>query len=70
MDLFDRKVIGRSINDKIDTKNTVNSKFEDAFPGFEAQTSAEVMARYVYEFSVMDPILLNGKVVPVSNSTP
>ena len=42
----------------------------DAFPGFKAQMSPSEMAKYIYNFSVMKPIYINGKVIPVSNSTP
>ena len=41
-----------------------------AFPGFKAQTSPEEMAKYIAEFSQQKPIYFNGKVIPISNSTP
>lgn len=41
-----------------------------AFPGYVAQVSAEEMAKYVVDFSVQDPIYMNGKVLSVSSGTP
>jgi hypothetical protein len=41
-----------------------------AFPGFEAQVSAKEMAAYIYSFAIQRPIYMNGKVIPVSSSTP
>jgi 3-oxoacyl-[acyl-carrier protein] reductase len=41
-----------------------------AFPGYEAQVTAEEMANYVYGFAIQDPLYINGKIIPVSNSTP
>tara|TARA_B100000809_G_C14909480_1_gene449256 strand:- start:3 stop:710 length:708 start_codon:yes stop_codon:yes gene_type:complete len=41
-----------------------------AFPGFEAQVSAKEMASYVYGFAIQRPLYVNGKVIPVSNTTP
>lgn len=41
-----------------------------AFPGFEAQVSAKEMASYIYNFAIQRPLYINGKVIPVSNSTP
>ena len=42
----------------------------NAFPGFEAQVSAKEMAAYIYSFAVQSPVFINGKIIPVSNSTP
>jgi len=42
----------------------------DAFPGFEAQVSAFQMASFVYGFAIQSPVYINGKIIPVSNSTP
>jgi len=42
----------------------------NAFPGFEAQVSAAEMASYIYSFAIQRPLYINGKVLPVSNSTP
>ncbi len=42
----------------------------NAFPGFEAQVSAGEMADYIYSFSIQDPLYMNGKIIPVSSSTP
>ena len=41
-----------------------------AFPDFEAQVSAKEMASYIYGFALQNPVYINGKVIPVSNSTP
>jgi len=43
---------------------------QQAFPGYQAQTSANEMAAYVLNFALNSGSLLNGKVVQVSNSTP
>jgi short-subunit dehydrogenase len=43
---------------------------ESAFPGYAAQVSAFEMAKYIAEFSKQEPIYINGKVLPISNSTP
>lgn len=43
---------------------------EEAFPGYKANTSSQQMAEFIYEFSVYNGVLFNGKVIPVSNSTP
>lgn len=42
----------------------------NAFPEFEAQVSAKEMAQYIVQFSQQNPIYINGKIIPVSNSTP
>lgn len=42
----------------------------NAFPGFEAQTTAEEMAQFIFHFATQQPILINGKVIPVSVETP
>lgn len=43
---------------------------EEAFPGFEAPHSADEMASYIYSFSMKQGDFLNGKIIPVSLSTP
>ncbi len=43
---------------------------EEAFPGLKAPLSAQEMAVYVLEFSLTGQRYFNGKVVPVSSSTP
>ena len=43
---------------------------EKAFPGFEASTSAQDMANYIYNFSTEGYKLMNGKVISVSSTTP
>lgn len=41
-----------------------------AFPGFKAPVSAETMGIYVARFALEGHKLFNGKVLPVSSSTP
>lgn len=41
-----------------------------AFPGFPAATTAKAMGDFVAEFSLRGHNLFNGKVIPVSSSTP
>jgi short-subunit dehydrogenase len=43
---------------------------EKAFPGYEAPVSAESMAEYIYNFTMNAFRWINGKVIPVSLSTP
>jgi NAD(P)-dependent dehydrogenase (short-subunit alcohol dehydrogenase family) len=43
---------------------------KEAFPDFQAPTSALEMARYINEFSLNGNKFYNGKVLQVSNSTP
>ncbi|QXP67060.1 SDR family oxidoreductase [Polaribacter sp. AHE13PA] len=43
---------------------------EEAFPGYEAPTSATEMANYVFDFSLTGNKFYNGKVLQVSSSTP
>ncbi|HEY9083167.1 MAG TPA: SDR family oxidoreductase, partial [Vicingaceae bacterium] len=42
----------------------------NAFPGFKAQTTAEEMAKFIFDFATQQPVLINGKVIPVSMDTP
>jgi hypothetical protein len=41
-----------------------------AFPGYEAPVSAEKMAEFVTDFALNGHKFFNGKVLPVSLSTP
>ncbi len=41
-----------------------------AFPGFKASTSAQDMAKYIYDFSMEGYKLINGKVISISSSIP
>jgi len=41
-----------------------------AFPGYQASISAEAMAAYIADFALYKAQYFNGKVIPVSNSTP
>ena len=43
---------------------------EEAFPGFQAPVSAEEMARYIKHFAENGHQFYNGKILPVSSSTP
>ena len=43
---------------------------EEAFPGYKANTSAQEMANYIYDFSLNGNAYYNGKLLQVSNSTP
>ena len=41
-----------------------------AFPGFQAQVSAQQMAEYIYNFSIQNFYYITGKVIPVARLTP
>ncbi|WP_053977332.1 SDR family NAD(P)-dependent oxidoreductase [Mangrovimonas xylaniphaga] len=43
---------------------------EEAFPGYQAPTTAEEMANYIAEFALNGHKYYNGKLLQVSNSTP
>ncbi|MCL4129001.1 UNVERIFIED_CONTAM: hypothetical protein GTU68_017624 [Idotea baltica] len=43
---------------------------EEAFPGYQAPTTALEMANYIMEFAISGNRLYNGKLLQVSNSTP
>ena len=43
---------------------------EEAFPGYQAPTSAKQMANYIANFALTGHQLYNGKLLQVSNSTP
>ncbi|MFS4469742.1 SDR family NAD(P)-dependent oxidoreductase [Maribacter sp. 2210JD10-5] len=43
---------------------------EEAFPGYQAPTTALEMATYIKEFSLTGHKIYNGKLLQVSNSTP
>ena len=43
---------------------------EKAFPGYKSNISAKKMASYILEFSISGHALFNGKLIPVSLSTP
>ncbi|MBQ4915998.1 SDR family oxidoreductase [Maribacter sp. MMG018] len=43
---------------------------EEAFPGYQAPTTPEQMARYIKDFTLNGNQLFNGKLIQVSNSTP
>ncbi|MEE2605241.1 MAG: SDR family oxidoreductase [Bacteroidota bacterium] len=43
---------------------------ELAFPGYKAEVKPEDMAQFIYNFCTSNPLLFNGKVIPVSISNP
>ncbi|GAA3616783.1 SDR family oxidoreductase [Flavivirga amylovorans] len=43
---------------------------EEAFPGYQAPTTALEMAQYIFDFSLNGHKYYNGKLLQVSNSTP
>ena len=43
---------------------------EEAFPGYEAPTSAKEMANYIFDFSLTGNKFYNGKVLQVSSTNP
>lgn len=43
---------------------------EEAFPGYQASTSAQEMANYIYNFAISGHKFQNGKILQVSKSTP
>lgn len=43
---------------------------EEAFPGYEAPVSAAQMAHYIIDFALTSHQFYNGKVLPISSSTP
>jgi 3-oxoacyl-[acyl-carrier protein] reductase len=43
---------------------------EEAFPGYEAPVSAEKMAEFIANFALTGDQWINGKIIPVSLSTP
>jgi 3-oxoacyl-[acyl-carrier protein] reductase len=42
----------------------------EAFPGYQAPLSPKQMADYIFEFTVKGHLYYNGKILPVSSSTP
>ena len=43
---------------------------EEAFPGHQAPVSAAQMAHYIIDFALTSHQFYNGKVLPISSSTP
>jgi short-subunit dehydrogenase len=43
---------------------------QEAFPGYQSQVSAKQMADYIFQFSTSSGNLFNGKIIPVSVTTP
>ena len=49
----------------------VNTKMlQEAFPGYEAPVNPSEMAQYIYDFAINAYKFLNGKIIPLSLSTP
>jgi short-subunit dehydrogenase len=49
----------------------VNTKMlQTAFPGYNAPLTAEEMSQYIYDFATKAYKYMNGKIIPVSLSTP
>ena len=42
----------------------------EAFPGYKSTVSDEEMSDYIYEFSLNGHKYYNGKIIPVSQTTP
>ncbi|MBI9068017.1 MAG: SDR family oxidoreductase [Salinivirgaceae bacterium] len=42
----------------------------EAFPGYEAPTTAKQMAEFIYDFALNGHKMFNGKILPVSKTTP
>lgn len=42
----------------------------EAFPGYQAPLSPQQMAEYIFEFATNGHLYYNGKILPVSSSTP
>ena len=42
----------------------------EAFPGYEAPVSPKQMAEYIFDFAIKGSQFYNGKILPVSSSTP
>ena len=42
----------------------------EAFPGYKAPLSPQQMAEYIFDFSIKGHVYYNGKILPVSSSTP
>jgi NAD(P)-dependent dehydrogenase (short-subunit alcohol dehydrogenase family) len=42
----------------------------EAFPGYQANTSATEMSNFIFDFAVNSGKLFNGKIIQVSSSTP
>jgi len=43
---------------------------EEAFPGYQAPLKPNQMADYIYDFALKGHLYYNGKILPVSSSTP
>lgn len=43
---------------------------EEAFPGYQAPLKPLEMAAYIYDFAIKGHLYYNGKILPVSSSTP
>jgi len=45
-------------------------RLNNTLPGVDAQVSAKEMSSYICGFVIQYQLCINGKVIPVSNSTP
>jgi hypothetical protein len=43
---------------------------EEAFPGYKALLQPEEMAEYIVDFTINGGRFMNGKIIPVSLTTP
>ena len=43
---------------------------EEAFPGYQAPLKPNQIADYIYDFAIKGHLYYNGKILPVSSSTP
>jgi hypothetical protein len=41
-----------------------------AFPGYQSPVSAKAMGKYIAEFALTGSTVFNGKIIPVSVTTP
>ncbi|WP_031428027.1 SDR family NAD(P)-dependent oxidoreductase [Flavimarina sp. Hel_I_48] len=70
------ELLAEEYNDKGISFNTLalgavqTEMLEEAFPGYEAPVSANEMANYIKNFALTGNQFYNGKVLPVSASTP
>jgi 3-oxoacyl-[acyl-carrier protein] reductase len=65
-ELKERKVFVNSLAlGAVDTK-----MLQEAFPGYKTPMTAHTMAKYIFDFTLNGWKYFNGKVLPVTNSTP
>jgi 3-oxoacyl-[acyl-carrier protein] reductase len=70
------EVLAEELKDKNITVNAfalgavATQMLKDAFPTYEATTTTEQMANFIVHFITGNKGIVNGKIIPVSNSTP